>query len=974
MTARPPTRRAQRPADELGPLERQDSRGGLFRVALLVGVAALGIGVAVVSALWAPELPVAALLLGGAGGVGLLLLALRRFDVFVLLLLATRPFFDIVGAGGTLSPSVLVGLLFLGASLLWLLQRWRARQMVQWSPATLGLFVLLIAAAVSSLVSAQPVVSLIATTKLAAAIAMFVVLEQCLRTGVLTSRQVMLAVGVSAALVTTVALGQALTGTGFYDKDIGLTRSYLPFVHPNVLAKYLDVVLLVTLGYALLGAKHRRRILGLATLAIAGALVFTYARVGWATAAVAALYLLWRRDRRTVPLALVGVALVSVGVPSVYERISELWEAKPPAAGVPANSLEWRIEYWQHLIPMARISPINGLGYNMIQIVGGQDLYAHNVWVQTYVEMGLFGIGALLAAIAGIAITVTRTMRATPAGDRTPEMHIAVAVAISLFIMMQTENLLSENTTLWYAAAALTCGYVRTCVPRPVGPPHRPDQGAASLRPGDRSERATNVDHPPPADTPDLPSANPAGQQDAAEFAASESLAQNLDETETTDAGEAPSSGVRRAFIQNMLTSGGTLVFVFFTGVLTARLLTTDGRGQVSSITAWILTLTWASSLGFPRAMAYYEAKGDDRPRVVLSTLLAMIVPLGILGVVLAQVFLPFGFAAQTEETKDLARLFFYGIPFVIATEALWSILVGSERFEILNRARLAQPGLYLCGLLSLWALDRVTPFSVLAAQVGSYVVTFTALLTYLLIKVGVARKPDLDLTKRGLAFGLRLQGVALGELVTGRLDLMMLPAFVAAASVGFYSIAVNVTSMIMSLFGSLALVIFPMATRQHGKGGLKVVGQGLRLTLVGGFLCVLILAAIAPWLIAFVFGHAYLDALPALWLLLPGVVLWSATSVLGAGLQAAGRPGRASLAQIVGVVITVIGLVYALPRYGIEGAAAVSTVAYGSTFAVALVTLGRVPEFSLRAALSPRALVEDMAGVTGAIRALRKP
>lgn len=970
MTAGPQTRRghAQGPANALGLLDRRDSRGGLLRVAVLLGVAAIGIVVALLSAVFVPGLPVAALLIGGVGGIGLLVLAFRRFDAFVLLLLAIRPFFDVIGAGSTLGPSILVGLLFLGTSVIWLFQRWRAGLMAPWSPATLGLFVLLVAAATSSLVSAQPMVSLIATAKLAAAIVMFIVLEQCLSTGVLTSRQVMLSVGVSAALVTAVALGQAVTGTGFYDADIGLTRSYLPFVHPNVLAKYLDVVLLVTLGFALLGPKHRRRLLGLATVAIAGALVFTYARVGWATAAAAALYLLWRRDRRTVPLALLGVALVSVGVPSVYERIAELWEAKPPAAGVPANSLQWRIEYWQHLIPMARISPINGLGYNMIQIVGGQDLYAHNVWVQTYVEMGIFGIGALLAAIAGIALTVTRTMRATPAAQRTPEMHIAVAVAISLFIMMQTENLLSENTTLWYAAAALTCGYVRATTRRT--PPPRPVEGAITSR-NHGVDRWSNLDHPQPADTADLPPVNPAGGQDAAEYAAAESLA-----ADTSDAGDASAApaGVRRAFVGNMLTSGGTLIFVFCTGVLTARLLSTDGRGQVSSITAWILTLTWASSLGFPRAMAYYEAKGEDRPNVVLSTLLAMIVPLGILGVVLAQVFLPFGFAAQTEETKALARLFFCGIPFVIATEALWSILVGSERFQILNRARLAQPGLYLCGLLSLWALDLITPFSVLATQLSSYAVTFTALLSYLLIKVGAAKRPDLGLTKRGLVFGLRLQGVALGELVTGRLDLMMLPAFVTAASVGFYSIAVNVTSMIMSLFGSLALVVFPVATRQHGKGDLKVVGQGLRLTLVGGFLCVFVLAAIAPWLIGFVFGHAYLDALPALWLLLPGVVLWSATSVLGAGLQAAGRPGRASLAQIVGVVITVIGLVYALPRYGIEGAAAVSTLAYGCTFAVALVTLGRVPEFSLRAALSPRALVEDVAGVAAAVRGLRKP
>lgn len=428
-------------------------------------------------------------------------------------------------------------------------------------------------------------------------------------------------------------------------------------------------------------------------------------------------------------------------------------------------------------------------------------------------------------------------------------------------------------------------------------------------------------------------------------------------------------TSVRRAFTANILTSGGMILFVFCTGVLTARLLSTDGRGQVASITSWILTLTWASSLGFPRAMAYYTAKGTRRADVVLATLVASFIPLGLIGVGLALLFLPYGYAAQSQETKDLAGFFFLWIPFVIAAEAFWALLAGLERFDLLNWSRLAQPGLYLAGLLTLWALDRVTPESVLYAQVGSYALISVALLVYGFRTYGFAR-PSLSLTKEGMNYGLRLQGVALSELVTGRLDLMMLPAFVTATSVGFYSIAVNVTSMVMSLFGSLAFVVFPVATRQFDQGDMKIVHQGLRVTLYGGFVSVLVLAGLSPWLISLVYGAEYLDALPALWLLLPGVVMWASTSVLSAALQAAGLPGRASLAQIVGVVVTVVGLTYALPRYEIAGAAAVSSLAYTATLVVVLLTLRRVPSFSLRSALSIGTLGSDVATLWAAMRA----
>lgn len=441
---------------------------------------ASAVGVAVVVAVAAnriaPGVPLAALIALGLAGVALLVLALKRFDLFVLLMLSTRPLVDAVGSGSAASPSTLLGLVFLATGALWLYGHWRAGRMVTWSYAVVGLTLITFAAAISCLVSERPIVSGMATAKLAAAVLMFVVLEQMLRTGVLSVSQVMTSVAVSAVIVGTLALGQAVTGTGFYDADVGLKRVYLPFVHPNVLAKYLDIVLLGAIGYALLGPRRLRPWMIGGSLLLGGALLFTYARVGWATVAAASLYLLWQWNRKVVPLALTLGAVVAASVPAVYGRIAELWLAEPPAPGVPANSLEWRIEYWQHLIPMARLSPVNGLGYNMIQLVGGQDLYAHNVWVQTYVEMGVVGIICLVAAIIGIAVTIRQALADTPTGRQTPEIHIAAAVGISLFIMMQTENLLSENTTLWYAAAMMCCGLIpggsaATVGARPVVPP-----------------------------------------------------------------------------------------------------------------------------------------------------------------------------------------------------------------------------------------------------------------------------------------------------------------------------------------------------------------------------------------------------------------------------------------------------------------------------------------------------------------------
>ena len=63
------------------------------------------------------------------------------------------------------------------------------------------------------------------------------------------------------------------------------------------------------------------------------------------------------------------------------------------------------------------------------------------------------------------------------------------------------------------------------------------------------------------------------------------------------------------AFALTMLASAGTVALTLVSGVLTARLLGTEGRGEVAAITAWALTLSWATSFGFSDAMIYHQSK-----------------------------------------------------------------------------------------------------------------------------------------------------------------------------------------------------------------------------------------------------------------------------------------------------------------------------------------------------------------------------
>ena len=166
-----------------------------------VGVASVRVGVDLVS--------LVVLLVGGLIVVTAGVLALRRFAALVLLLLVVRPELDAVGHGSASA----IGLIFIGACLWWLWSQWTRDSLVPPSDAVWALLGLVGASALSTLGSHVPTLSATTATRLAAGVLMFVVVEQLVRTRVLTASTVHRALAASAVIVCVHVLVQVVTGT-----------------------------------------------------------------------------------------------------------------------------------------------------------------------------------------------------------------------------------------------------------------------------------------------------------------------------------------------------------------------------------------------------------------------------------------------------------------------------------------------------------------------------------------------------------------------------------------------------------------------------------------------------------------------------------------------------------------------------------------------------------------------------------------
>ncbi len=105
--------------------------------------------------------------------------------------------------------------------------------------------------------------------------------------------------------------------------------------------------------------------------------------------------------------------------------------------------------------------------------------------------------------------------------------------------------------------------------------------------------------------------------------------------------------------------------------------------------------------------------------------------------------------------------------------------------------------------------------------------------------------------------------------------------------------------------------------------------------------------AAILIWVVLPAFG----PALPALLVLLPGVVALSLAKVVGGYVTGIGRPEINSYVSFVAFIVNIVANVLLIPRLGIVGASAASLISYSLTsllltFAAARFTRTPIADF----------------------------
>jgi len=181
--------------------------------------------------------------------------------------------------------------------------------------------------------------------------------------------------------------------------------------------------------------------------------------------------------------------------------------------------------------------------------------------------------------------------------------------------------------------------------------------------------------------------------------------------------------------------------------------------------------------------------------------------------------------------------------------------------------------------------------------------------------------------------FGIQSHLGSLLQNINYRIDLYFVAFYQGTTAVGLYSTAVNLAEWLWFLPGVIGTVLMQRIATSTDSHANKIMGPINRLTSLILFIGSGLLLFGGKWVILLLYGPSFSKAIDPLIWLLPGIWALGLWKNCVNDLTMRGYPLSKSVTSGIAAVITVVLNILLIPKFGIIGAAAASSVAYLSAF-----------------------------------------
>lgn len=373
--------------------------------------------------------------------------------------------------------------------------------------------------------------------------------------------------------------------------------------------------------------------------------------------------------------------------------------------------------------------------------------------------------------------------------------------------------------------------------------------------------------------------------------------------------------------LKNIITVGVMRVFltliIFLTDMVVSRYLGVALKGEYFFLVTTIVLLGTMLTGGLYLANIYYS-RYISFPELAANSL----VYLGVVGVILFAIGFPVlsFFPILSNGRFWLKGIFLACLLLECVGMIFISFFVAQNQLHNYAQIRVLRRGFFLLLLVLAWFIWKAS----LKLIFLFYMLTimFALLLTFFRLPWGSAWfRFRLRSFGQCLGYGLRSQALITAEMGNQRLNAIFLGFWANPIQNGLYSVAINLGQGLWLLANILGIVIqsgvgYPQEQQlAHLK---KLSRHILPLIIIGG----IALALLAKPFIYFGYGPDFGGAGPLLYLMLPGIVVYSLYPVLSSFMIVNGQANKALWCSLGGLAVNVLLAVNLIPPQGAWGAA----------------------------------------------------
>jgi O-antigen/teichoic acid export membrane protein len=407
---------------------------------------------------------------------------------------------------------------------------------------------------------------------------------------------------------------------------------------------------------------------------------------------------------------------------------------------------------------------------------------------------------------------------------------------------------------------------------------------------------------------------------------------------------------MRDAFV-TIATRFGLAVLIFATDIVLARALGPAAKGRFALVLLYSQLAAVAVGWGMDQALAVVAGRDHESARRGFANAVLWTLVVGGFGVVLSGWL--YGLPTDTRPAGPLADV----IPNLSAAQFVYSALalpgelffaiglfalLGRRRVVAYSVIRVMRRALLLVLIIGLALIAQLSLDAVLLLNLVTLVATAAAIV-WVAAKDGTfSLRPSGPLLLEELRFGSRAIVGATAERLQFRADAFLVNAIVGVRATGVYSVTSGLAETLWYVPNALGVVMFSRAVDPKADAG-RIAALLTRTTIAVTLVTAIPAFVLGPRLVRFVYGSQFADAGVALRLILPGVVAYSVVAVLSRYIVGRGRPGIGTLVLLTGLAANIVCNLVLIPRFGIVGAAAASSISYGVTALVTLAVFRRL-------------------------------